>query len=67
MNSKEQLQKIVQENLSRVTENTYPYFYNMVNGSPDGYRKAEDLVINYALKNRMSIPATIAHLESSMG
>lgn len=66
MNPQEQLRKIVQEHLQSVTRQTYPFFYNLVNGSADGYQQAEDLIIRYALQNRMSIGATIAQLESEM-
>ncbi len=66
MSQQEQLRKIISEHLQSLTKQTYPFFYDMVNGSMDGYQKAEDLIIRYALQNRMSIGAAIAQLESEM-
>jgi len=66
MEGKEQLRRIVQEHLQSLNQQAYPFFYALVNGGEDGYQKAEELVIRYALSNRMSIGATIAQLESDM-
>ncbi len=66
MNQQEQVRKIIQEHLQSVTHQTYPFFYSLVSASTDGYQKAEDLIIRYALQNRMSIGASIAQLESEM-
>ena len=42
-----------------------PNFCEMLK-SPEGYRKAESMVLNYALKNTVSVGSAIGHLESEM-
>lgn len=66
MSGKEQLRRIVQEHLQSLNRQTYPFFYELANSSADGYQKAEELIIRYALNTRMSIGAAIAQLESEM-
>ncbi|ELR71723.1 hypothetical protein C900_02308 [Fulvivirga imtechensis AK7] len=34
--------------------------------SPQSYKKAESMVLNYAITNEVSIGAAIGHLESEM-
>lgn len=62
MNQNSQLRILVREALKESTEKGSPNFYNMIQ-TVDGYKKAEDMIINYALKNQISIFAAIPLLE----
>lgn len=60
----QQLRDIVKQTLLNITEQGSPYFYNMI--KQGGYAKAEEMLINYAITNRVTISAALANLESSM-
>lgn len=61
----DEVRLLVREALKGLTKEGTPNFYNMIQ-TADGYRKAEDLIINYAVKNIISITAAIAQLESTL-
>lgn len=59
------LRNAVKVELDKVTKAGCPEFYKMIQ-TPDGYRRAEDMVINFAIKNQLSIGAAIGQLENEM-
>lgn len=61
----QQLREIVQQSLATITQSASPYFYNIVNVHK-AYNKAEDMIINYAITNRVPVSAAIALIESAM-
>ena len=51
--------------LQHCDKSVTPNFREMLS-SPESYRKAESMVLNYAITNEVSIGAAIGHLESEM-
>lgn len=63
MNQNSQLRILVREALKELTQKGTPNLFTMIQ-TVDGYRKVEDMVINYALKNQISIFAAIPLLDN---
>jgi hypothetical protein len=61
----QQLRIIISEELRKCSPSAYPNFCRMIE-TREGYRKAEDMIINYALKNQMNIGSAIAQLEMEL-
>lgn len=64
--SKQSLLRLkVRESFKVCSKTVYPSFYNLLQ-SKQGYLKAEELVIAYAIKNELPISTSIAQLESEL-
>jgi hypothetical protein len=61
----QELRNIVKQSLEKITENGSPYFWDMVY-KQNAYAKAEEMIINYAITNRVPISAAIGLIESTM-
>lgn len=56
------LRLLVRKELSKCSESVTPRFCEMIK-TREGYLKAESLIIDFAIKNQLSISASIAQLE----
>ncbi|HSZ72483.1 MAG TPA: hypothetical protein VK750_07380 [Cytophagaceae bacterium] len=56
----------IKRELGKCTSTSYPNFYNLIK-TKGGYLKAEEMVIQYAIKNNLPISSAIAQLESELG
>ena len=66
MNSNQnRLRMKIRSVLSECTPLASPKFCAMIK-TKEGYRKAEEMIISYAIKNNVSISASIGHLESEL-
>lgn len=59
------LRLLVRKALTKCTKESTPNFYEMLQ-SEDGYKKAEDLVLNYSLQNVISVTSAVGQLESTL-
>ncbi|MBL6445691.1 hypothetical protein JMN32_05185 [Fulvivirga sp. 29W222] len=60
-----QLRSMIRVALQHCDRSVTPNFCQMLS-SPESYKKAESMVLNYAIKNEVSIGAAISQLESEM-
>ena len=60
----QELRNIVKQALEQITESGSPYFYNMVY-KQNAYAKAEEVILNYAITNHVSVSAAVGLIESS--
>ena len=60
-----QLRLKVKEELWDLKQSAYPKFHQMKQ-SKEGYKKAEELIIEYAIHNQVPISTAIAHLEAEL-
>lgn len=66
MNKQEtQLREIVKQTLESITKSGSPFFYEMV-FEQNSFDKAEEMLITYAIKNRVTISAALGLIESEM-
>lgn len=65
MSQQSEIRTLVRSALSHVAEVAYPNFYKMIQ-TVDGYKKAEDLILNYAIKNQISVSSAIGLLEAEL-
>lgn len=56
----------IKDALDNIKPSVYPNFHSLVQ-TKAGYLKAEEMIIDYAIKNSLPISTTLAHLESEMG
>ncbi len=61
----QQLRSMIRVALQQCDTVATPNFCEMLHSS-EGYRRAESMVLNFALKNKVSIGAAIGHLETEM-
>lgn len=61
-----ELRIAIKTELQNCSPSVTPKFCDLIN-TKDGYLKAEDMIINYAIRNQVSISAAIAHLEVELG
>lgn len=66
MKQEKEIRLIVRQELQKCAPSATPKFCQLIS-TIDGYRKAEVLIIDFAIKNQVSISAAIAHLESELG
>jgi hypothetical protein len=60
-----QLRLLIRKQLQRCNPSATPNFCEMVK-TQSGYKKAESMILTYAITNRVSVGAAIAQLESAM-
>lgn len=60
-----QFRLLIRKQLQKCNPSATPNFCEMIK-TQSGYKKAEGLIINYAITNRVGIGAAIAQLESEM-
>ena len=60
-----QLRLLIRRELQSCNPSATPNFCEMIK-TQSGYKKAESMIITYAITNGVGIGATIAHLESEM-
>jgi len=65
MKQSDELRLLVRDALRECSAEATPNFFEMVK-TASGYQKAEDMVINFAVKNQLSVTAAIAQLESTL-
>ena len=56
----------IKAELSKCNPSAYPNFSKLLK-TKDGYLKAEEMVIEYAVKNNLPISSAISQLESEQG
>jgi hypothetical protein len=65
MSQANELRLLVRDALKECNPQVTPNFCRMLE-TQEGYKKAEDLVINYSIRNQISVSAAIAQLESTL-
>lgn len=60
-----ELRLAIRRALVKCSPDSTPRFCEMIK-TKQGYRKAEEMIIHYAIKNQTSIGATITHLEMEL-
>lgn len=60
----DRLRAEIKRHFESLVESANPYFSELVKTS-DGYRQAEEMIIEYCIKNQVSIGSAIALIESS--
>ena len=65
MKQSDELRLLVREALNNCSAESTPSFSEMIK-TADGYKKAEDMVINFAVRNQITVTAAIAQLESTL-
>lgn len=61
-----ELRIAIKKELQNCSPSVTPKFCELI-GTKDGYLKAEDMLINYTIRNQVSISAAIAQLEADLG
>lgn len=59
----DELRMLVRDALKECNPSATPNMYELIQ-TVDGYKKAEDMVINYAIKNQVSVSAAVSLLEA---
>ena len=60
-----QLRLLIRKELQKCNPSATPHFCEMIK-TKSGYKKAEGMIINYAIANGLGIGSAIAQLESEM-
>lgn len=60
-----QLRLLIREQLAKCNTITTPNICRRIT-TRDGYKEVEDLVLNYAAHNHMSVQSAISHLEGEL-
>lgn len=61
-----ELRIAIKNELKNCSPSVTPRFCELI-ATREGYLKAEDMIINYTIRNQVSISAAIAHLETELG
>lgn len=61
-----ELRIAIKNELKNCSPSVTPKFCELI-ASREGYLKAEDMIINYTIRNQVSISAAIAQLEAELG
>jgi len=62
---RKELRLMIREELAKCNANVTPNLCKRI-GTKEGYQKVEDMVINYAIHNNMSIQSAISQIDTEL-